>query len=100
MNGTKILGKSEISKETDPKYNDTVPLCLKIRGAKDGNGAGDIWGTTARNKRVPISGFMGIFVVVVVVVVVFTLKAVPVSTQYFLASVLVQLTRTPSVVTG
>ena len=39
-------------------------------------------------------------VVVVVVVVVFTLKAVPVSTQYFLASVLVQLTRTPSVVTG
>ena len=37
---------------------------------------------------------------VVVVVVVFTLKAVPVSTQYFLASVLVQLTRTPSVVTG
>ena len=40
------------------------------------------------------------FVVVVVVVVVFTLKAVPVSTQYFLTSVLVQLTRTPSVVTG
>ena len=37
--------------------------------------------------------------VVVVVVVVFTLKAVPVSTQYFLTSVLVQLTRTPSVVT-
>ena len=37
---------------------------------------------------------------VVVVVVVFKLKAVPVSTQYFLASVLVQLTRTPSVVTG
>ena len=36
----------------------------------------------------------------VVVVVVFTLKAVPVSTQYFLTSVLVQLTRTPSVVTG
>ena len=35
-----------------------------------------------------------------VVVVVFTLKAVPVSTQYFLTSVLVQLTRTPSVVTG
>ena len=30
-------------------------------------------------------------------VVVFTLKAVPVSTQYFLTSVLVQLTRTPSV---
>ena len=39
-------------------------------------------------------------IVVVVVVVVFTLKAVPVSTQYFLTSVLVQLTRTPSVVTG
>ena len=38
--------------------------------------------------------------VVVVVAVVFTLKAVPVSTQYFLTSVLVQLTRTPSVVTG
>ena len=38
--------------------------------------------------------------VVVVVVVVFTLKAVPVSTQYFLTSVRVQLTRTPSVVTG
>ena len=37
---------------------------------------------------------------VVDVVVVFTLKAVPVSTQYFLTSVLVQLTRTPSVVTG
>ena len=30
-------------------------------------------------------------------VVVFTLKAVPVSTQYFLTSVLVELTRTPSV---
>ena len=40
-----------------------------------------------------------VVVVVVVVVVVFTLKAVPVSTQYFLTSVLVQLTRTPSVVT-
>ena len=26
-----------------------------------GNGAGDKWGTTVRNKRVPISGFMGIF---------------------------------------
>ena len=39
-------------------------------------------------------------VVVVVVVVVFTLKAIPISTQYFLTSVLVQLTRTPSVVTG
>ena len=38
--------------------------------------------------------------VVVVVVVVFTLKAVPISTQYFLTSVLVRLTRTPSVVTG
>ena len=44
--------------------------------------------------------YMGHLVVVVVVVVVFTLKAVPVSTQYFLTSVLVQLTRTPSVVTG
>ena len=27
----------------------------------DGNGAGDIWGTTVRNKRVPVSGLMGIF---------------------------------------
>ena len=27
----------------------------------DGNEAGDIWGTTVRNKGVPISGFMGIF---------------------------------------
>ena len=43
---------------------------------------------------------VSLFIVVVVVVVVFTLKAVPVSTQYFLTSVLVQLTRTPSVVTG
>ena len=33
-------------------------------------------------------------------VVVFTLKTFPISTQYFLTSVLVQLTRTPSVVTG
>ena len=33
------------------------------------------------------------------VVVVSTLKAVPISTQYFLTSVLVQLTRMPSVVT-
>ena len=34
----------------------------KIREAKDGNGAaGDIWGTTVRNKRVPISSFIGIF---------------------------------------
>ena len=30
----------------------SVPLCLKIREAKDGNGTGDIWGTTVRNKRV------------------------------------------------
>ena len=36
----------------NPKYNDTVPLCLKIREAMDGNGTGDIWGTTVRNKRV------------------------------------------------
>ena len=41
-----------------------------------------------------------IVVVVVVVVDVFTLKAVPISAQYLLTSVLVQLTRTPSVVTG
>ena len=34
------------------------------------------------------------------VVVVFTLKTVPISTQYLLTFVLVQLTRTPSVVTG
>ena len=44
--------------------------------------------------------YISYVVVVVVVVVVFTLKAVPISTQYFLTSVLVQLTRTPSVVTG
>ena len=37
-----------------------------------------------------------VVVLVVLVVVVFTLKAVPVATQYFLTSVLVQLTRTPS----
>ena len=42
----------------------------------------------------------GLVTAVVLVVVVFTLKAVPISTQYFLTSVLVQLTRTPSVVTG
>ena len=35
----------------NPKYNDTVPLCLrKIREAMDGNAPGDIWGTTVRNK--------------------------------------------------
>ena len=39
-------------------------------------------------------------VVVVVVTVVFTLKTVPIFAQYLLTSVLVQLTRTPSVVTG
>ena len=33
-----------------PKYNDTVPLCLKIRETKDGNGHGDTWGTAVRNK--------------------------------------------------
>ena len=27
----------------------------------DGYGAGDIWGATVRKKKVPISGFMGIF---------------------------------------
>ena len=31
---------------------------------------------------------------------VFTLKTVPISTQYLLTSVLVQLTRTPSMATG
>ena len=36
----------------NPKYNDTVPLCLKIREAKDGNGTGDLWSTTVRNRRV------------------------------------------------
>ena len=34
---------------------------MKIREAKDGNEAGDIWGMTVRNERVPILGFMGIF---------------------------------------
>ena len=47
-----------------------------------------------------VLGSDGIHNLLVVVVVVFTLKAVPISTQYFLTSVLVQLTRTPSVVTG
>ena len=37
--------------------------------------------------------------VVVVVVVVFTLKTVPISNQYLLTSILVQLTQTPPVVT-
>ena len=37
------------------------PALLEDSRAKDDNGAGDIWGTTVRNKRVPISGFMGIF---------------------------------------
>ena len=36
----------------NPKYNDTVPLYLKIREAKDDNETGDIWGTTVRNKIV------------------------------------------------
>ena len=44
--------------------------------------------------------YVCMYVCMIVVVVVFTLKAVPISTQYFLTSVLVQLTRTPSVVTG
>ena len=35
----------------NPKYNDTVPLCLKIRETMDGNGAGDICGTTVWNKK-------------------------------------------------
>ena len=51
------------------------------------------------NSTIPLA-IAAAFLVVVVVVVVFTLKAVPISTQYFLTSVLVQLTRTPSVVTG
>ena len=35
---------------------------LEDSRAKDGNGAGgDVWGTTVRNKRVPISRFMRIF---------------------------------------
>ena len=34
----------------NPKYNDTLPLCMKIREAKDSNGPGDMWGTTVRNK--------------------------------------------------
>ena len=47
-----------------------------------------------------ISPYGYMVVVVVVVVVVFTLKTVPIFAQYLLISVLVQLTRTPSVVTG
>ena len=56
---------------------------------------------TFLGTKIPVPDFDNVqSQVVVVVVVVFTLKAVPVSTQYFLTSVLVQLTRTPSVVTG
>ena len=54
--------------------------------------------TLAYSSRTKVPAFCSTGIVVVVVV--FTLKAVPVSTQYFLTSVLVQLTRTPSVVTG
>ena len=50
--------------------------------------------------HLPLKFFCTLLFYKIVVVVVFTLKAVPVSTQYFLTSVLVQLTRTPSVVTG
>ena len=46
---TKYLNQLTRSFLLNPKYNDTAPLCLKIREAKDGNGAGDIWGTTVRN---------------------------------------------------
>ena len=41
----------------NPKYNDTVPLCLKIGISKDGNGAGDTWGTTVRNKDEELKTF-------------------------------------------
>ena len=42
----------------NPKYNDTtVPLCLKIREAKDDNGPGDIWGTTVWNKDEELKTF-------------------------------------------
>ena len=40
------------------------------------------------------------FKVALVAVVVFTLKTVPISTQHLLTYALIQLTRTPSVVTG
>ena len=53
-----------------------------------------------KKRRAGIEIKLNVGFAYVVVVVVFTLKAVPVSTQYFLTSVLVQLTRTPSVVTG
>ena len=39
----------------------TVFKITEYSRAMDGNGADDIWGTTVRNKRVSISGFMGIF---------------------------------------
>ena len=59
----------------------------------------DKWGVTRQHAT--LHSMIGKKMLpVVVVVVVFTLKAVPVSTRYFLTSVLVQLTRTPSVVTG
>ena len=66
------------------------------------------WGMLRRSRRVliflyktggQIQPILEKYILLVVVVV-FTLKAVPVSTPYFLTSVLVQLTRTPSVVTG
>ena len=47
-----------------------------------------------RSILLDASAFGVLGICVVVVVVVFTLKTVPISTQYFLTSVLVQLTRT------
>ena len=58
--------------------------------------------TTAQadSRALMLYGYTILRATIVVVVVVFTLKAVPISTQYFITSVLVQLTRTSSVVTG
>ena len=53
------LAKLTRSSLLNPKYNDTVPLRLKIQEAKDGNGPGDIWGTTVRNKDEELKTFWG-----------------------------------------
>ena len=55
-NALNVRNKLTRSFLLNSKNNDTVPLCLKIREAKDGNGTGDIWGTTVRNKRVFVIG--------------------------------------------
>ena len=43
----------------NPKYNDTAPLCKKIRGSIVSDEAGDIFGTTVRNKRHGVEDISG-----------------------------------------